>query len=234
MPAKKLPDSDDKRLLALQTFLDQEELNGDAPVLLPIDLREMQHFFRSFEGACTCARQAEDAEAATAESYDRLFANLRLYLSHFIQVLYLAAVRREVRPENLTLYGLEYAEPFQLPDLSSEEDILAWADRVIAGEAQRISRGESAIYNPPIAKVKVHYDLFCETAHSLKIYRQNLLRSQESLETFRDKADILIWAAWTKLEFAAAELPLPLRDKKYMDYGLQFHPNEGEQLNVFS
>jgi hypothetical protein len=233
MPAKKLPDTDEERIKTLQTILKQEERAENTNVLSLAEIYPLRNCLLAYENSYTCARQALDDETCAAKNYLQLFQNAQLYASHFIQVLCLATMRNEIKPENLTFYGLTYSADFVLPDLSTEEAILAWGERLINGEATRISHGGTAIYNPAITKVKVHYDLFKEAVYSLKIYRQNTNRIQEKLEDVRDKADNLIWTAWTKVEFTYGALPPEERDKKYKDYGIHFYHNGGEQLNVF-
>ncbi|GHV55631.1 hypothetical protein FACS1894182_00290 [Bacteroidia bacterium] len=235
MPAKKLPDTDENRIEALQTIIHQEERAGEKNVLSLIDIHNLRNFLLSYEGAIACVQQALNDETGTAKNCLQLFQNARLYIAHFIQVLYLATIRNEVKPENLTFYGLEeYSDNFDIPDLSTEEAVIEWGERLINGEATRMSQGGTAIYNPAITKVKVHYDLFKEAVYSLKIYRQNTVRARSGLENVQDKADSLIWAAWTKVEFAYGALPVEERDPKYKDYGICFyHQRGGEQLNVF-
>jgi hypothetical protein len=232
MPAKKLPDTDEGRMQALEAILSQEE-KEEKNVLSLKEIHDLRNCRIAYEGAYMCARQAADDEAGSAKNYLQLFQNARLYISHFIQVLYLATVRNEVKAENLAFYGLEFSDDFTVPDLSTEEAIIEWGERLINGEAMRISQGGTAIYNPAIGKLKVHYDLFKEAVHCLKIYRQNAIRTQETLEDLRDKAAGLIWTAWTKVEFACGALPIGERKSRYLDYGIRFYHNTGEQLNVF-
>ncbi|MDR0543246.1 MAG: hypothetical protein LBH19_13680 [Dysgonamonadaceae bacterium] len=233
MPAKKLPDTDEERILALQTIISQEEQKDETKVLSLIEIHSMRNFLFSYEGAIACAQQVLNDENGTAKHCLQLFQNAQLYISHFIQVLYLATVRNEIKPENLAFYGLEYSDDFSLPDLSTEEAVVGWGERLIKGEAARMSHGGTAIYNPAITKVKVHYDLFKEAVYSLKIYRQNTDRTLDSLEDLREKADNLIWTAWTKVEFTYGALPPEERDKKFKDYGIHFYHNNNKQLNVF-
>jgi hypothetical protein len=233
MPAKKLPDSDEGRIQALHTILDGEEASGERLILSLIEVHDWRSFLLSYESSCACDKQASGNESCALENYRKLFRNAQLYVSHFIQVLYLAAIRNEVKPGNLAFYGLTCSDDFLLPDLSTEEAVLEWGERVITGEATRIAHGGTAIYTPPATKVKVHYDLFKEVAHSLKIYRRNTVRIRAALEDLRDKADGLIWTAWTKVEFTYGNLPIDERNKKYSDYGIIFYHNKGEQLYVF-
>jgi hypothetical protein len=233
MPAKKLPVTDEERLSALSAILRQEEADEEHRVLSLSERYEMKNLLASFESAYTCAQQAVGDEAGAEKNYNTLFRNVQLYVSHFMQVLYLATVRNEVKPENLAFYGLQYAEDFTLPDLSTEEALLEWGQRLIKGEAERTANGGTAIYNPPLTKVKVHYDLFKEAAYSLNIYRQSLARLRESCADLRDKADGLIWTAWTKVEYACGPLPIEERNRIFRAYDIHFYHHSGEQLNVF-
>jgi len=91
----------------------------------------------------------------------------RLYISHFIQVLNLAVIRNEIRALQKELYGLNVQEN-ALPDLSSETALADWGRKVIEGERKRMGQGGIPIYNPTIAKVKVHYDIFMESYEKQK------------------------------------------------------------------
>ncbi|GHT47315.1 hypothetical protein FACS189440_07440 [Bacteroidia bacterium] len=234
MPAKKLPDTDEERMKALNTIVVQEELAGEENAILSMrDMHDLRNFLLTYEGTCFCFKQALEDETKADKGYVDLFKSAQLYISHFIQVLNLAIVRNEVKVENLVYYGLEDSNEFTVPDLSTEEAVLEWGERLINGEAARTSHGGAPIYNPAISKVKVHYDLFNDSLYSLKIYRQNTIRSQEGLEEMREKADRVIWDTWTKVEFKYWGLPTDERKQKFKDYGIRFHYQGGEQLNVF-
>ena len=234
MPAKKLPNTDDERIKALQVIINQDELIGAEDAILSVrELHDYRNMLLTFEGTCFCFKQAMEDESKADKAYVDLFKMAQLYISHFIQVLNLAIIRNEVKIENLAFYGLEGSNEFTVPDLSSEDAVLEWGKRLIEGEAERISRGGTPIYNPAISKVRVHYDLFKDSLQSLKIYRQNIIRTQEGLEDMRNKIDRIIWDTWTKLEFKYWGLPPDERKQKFRDYGIQFHYQTGEQLSVF-
>ncbi|MCC8145451.1 MAG: hypothetical protein LIO93_03215 [Bacteroidales bacterium] len=234
MPAKKLPNTDEDRIKALQIIIDQDELTGSENAILSIsELHEYRNLLLTFEGTCFCFKQAMEDETKADKAYVDLFKTAQLYISHFIQVLNLSIIRNEIKIDTLVYYGLENSNEFTVPDLSSEEAVLEWGVRLINGEAERASRGGVPIYNPAISKVKVHYDLFKDSLHSLKIYRQNTMRTQESLSEMREKIDRIIWNTWTKLEFKYWGLPPEERNQKFKDYGIQFHFRAGEQLSVF-
>ena len=223
MPAKKLPDTDEERIRTLETIIDLEENAKGKNALSLREIHDLKSFLLAYERAYTRLKQALNDEVSAENNCSRLCQKAQLYISHFIQVLYLAVVRNEVKAKNLEYYGLEYSDDFTLPDLSTAEFVEEWGERLISGEATRTSHGGSPIYNPTITKVKVHYDLFKEAIYSLKIYRQNTNRNREGVESLHDKADSLIWTAWTKVEFAFGALPSEERDNKYNEYGIQFY-----------
>ena len=223
MPAKKLPDTDEERIRVLETIIHLEENAKEKVALSLRELHSLKSFLLAYERAHIQVKQALDDEISAEETRLQLFQKARLYISHFIQVLYMAVVRNEIKAENLAYYGLEYSDDFTLPDLSTQEAVVEWGERVINGEAARTSQGGAPIYNPTITKVKVHYDLFKEALYSLKIYRQNTSRSKERIAELYDKADSLIWIAWTKVEFAFGSLPSEERERKYDEYSIQFY-----------
>ena len=223
MPAKRLPDTDEERIKILEKIIDLEENTREKNTLSIREIHDMKSFLLTYERPHTRIKQALNDEVLAEKNCFPLFQKAQLYISHFIQVLYMAVVRHEIKAENLAYYGLEYSDNFTLPDLSTEEAIMEWGERLINGEAARTSQGGAPVYNPTITKVKVHYDLFKEAIYSLKIYRQNTNRNRENIENLHDKADSLIWTAWTKVEFAFGTLPPEERDKKYNEYGIQFY-----------
>ena len=234
MPAKRLPDTDDERISALKAIIEQEELNGTHDSILTIpEIHAYRNFLLNFEGTCLGFKQAMDDEIRADKSYVELFKTIQLYISHFIQVLNLAIIRNEIKAENLAFYGLENSNEFTVPDLSTEESIVEWGERLIQGEMERTGRGGAPIYNPAISKVKVHYDLFKDSLYSLSIYRKNTIRIQEGFDEMREKAERMIWDAWTKVEFKYWGLPSEQRERKFREYRMRFHHRGGEQLDVF-
>jgi len=234
MTAKKLPYTDEDRIQALKHIIAQEEsLDNEHSILSFQDLYEMRNFVLTYEGSFACHKQALDDELKASTVYLEHFKTAQLYILHFIQVLNLAIIRNEIKQEHLNFY--EMSEPLDrvMPDLSTEDAVLEWGDRLIKGEAERTLHGGTPIYNPAISKVKVHLDLFKEALYSLMIFRQNTLRSQEIIKKMQERADRSIWDTWTRVESKYWKLPEAERKQKLADYGVRFFYKAGEQLHVF-
>ena len=233
MSAKKLPETDEERLDLLRVAIEQEETSEAWDKILSImELQALRVFTSSFEGAIVMLNQAFDDRYKATVLYNDLFKNAQLYISHFIQVLLLTVIRNEIKAENLTLYGFQGDNP-AVPDLSTEEAILTWGEKLMQGETERTYRGGIPLYNPAIAKVKVHYELFKESIYSLSIYEKNIVRLQNNMKNLRKKADEFIWDIWTKVEERYSRMSPAEQNSRFKAYKIQLLHRKGDQLNVF-
>ena len=233
MSAKKLPVTDEEKIDILHATIEQEEKSEEwNKILSMIELQELRSFISTFEAANIVFKQAVIDRDKAKNLYDNLFKNAQLYVSHFIQVLFLTVIRNEIKPENLKLYGFQENDTV-LPDLSTEEAILKWGEKLMKGETERSYRGGIPLYNPAIAKVKVHYELFKDSIYSLKIYEKNLLRIQNKIVDIRKKANDLILDIWTKVEERFSKSSPDEQLLRFKAYKMQFYYRRGKQLSVF-
>ncbi|MDR1372239.1 MAG: hypothetical protein LBJ17_03815 [Dysgonamonadaceae bacterium] len=233
----KIPDKDEEKISIIRSAIDREDiLPEEERVLLDGEILELKYFIKRYEGEKAVLQQANEDRAKTANQYRELFKNAQMYISHFIQVLQLTVIRGEIRQEFLQLYGLEninIKEPYVIPDLTTEEAVLLWGENIIRGESERMNHGGIPLYNPAIAKVKVHYELFREIIQSLKIYIQNASRYQSIVEEIRNKATEYIQTIWTKVDEKYKKENKDKYRAIQTAYKFGFY-NSGEQLNVFN
>jgi hypothetical protein len=228
----KLPDNDDDKLKALQAAIVMDEIIHETDRLMTDgEIIELKYFVRKYEGERTVLHQTNEERNKALAQYRELFKNAKTYISHFIQVLQLTVIRNEIRVEHLGLYGFEEGKELVLPELATEEDILAWGEKIIQGEAARLQKGGIPLYNPAIAKVKVHFELFKDIVQSLKIFRQNVSRTQNNLREFQKTADNYIERIWTAVEDRNRLQPVNERHNIRKQYKMTLA--SGEQLNVF-
>ena len=233
MSTKKLPETDEERIDILRITVEQEEINEAWDKILSIiELQELRLFITGYEKAYLALNQSIIDRDKAMNLYNDLFKNAQLYISHFIQVLFLAVIRGEIKAENLVLYGFQEND-LVLPDLSTEKAVLRWGENLIYAESGRISRGGISLYNPTIAKVKVHYELFKESIHSLSIYEKTLSRLQSNAENIRKKADDFILKIWAKVEERYSGTSSAEQALRFQVYKIQFYHSKGEQLSVF-
>ncbi len=182
-----------------------------------------------FERLSLKYQQTLDTQVKANIAFQSKVKNARMYLSHFIQVLYMSVMRSEIKPEYLDLYGLQDAN-FVVPDLSSSEQLLQWGQKIIAGENKRVARGGVPIYNPGIAKVNVMYILFKEGYQTQQIHQKATARTLDEVSEFRSDVDSVIFDIWEEVEKFNAELPGNERLDKNREYGLIYYYRKGETI----
>ena len=108
--------------------------------------------------------------------------------------------------------------------------MLEWGKRVVDGEQKRISMGGIPIYNPTVAKVKVHYGIFVESHERQKALQTLTNRSLDELTSLRDRADELILNIWNSVETKYQHLATTEeRLAKCREYGLIYYYRTGER-----
>lgn len=139
----------------------------------------------------------------------------------------MSVVRSEIKEEQLKLYSLE-KENLVVPDLNSQEQLLEWGQRIIAGENERISQGGVPIYNPSIAKVKVMYTIFKEGYQTQKLHQKSTNRVMEEVARYREEVDEIVFNIWEEVEKRNIDVPSKRRIAKNREYGIVYYYRKGE------
>lgn len=229
MPYRRLPNTDRARLSALQKAVQQaSEEDYSVQVLDYKTVQEAQRFLMQFEAVVMQYHDNYNNKVSSNKQYSQVVKKARMYLSHFIQVLNMSVQRGEIKKEYKALYGLDIHNHV-VPDLTTEEDILFWGEKIIAGENERIAKGGFPIYNPAINKVKVYYDIFKEQQTNHTFHKNNTTRAYANVEQLRKQADELIVNIWNKVEnYYKRELPYK-RLTLCEHYGVIYYYRTGEK-----
>ena len=229
MPYRRLPNTDLARMRALRAALGKDP---QGEVITPALQQEASAFLSQMEKTHRYYRACCENQAKAKRKHQESLRVARLYVSHFIQVLNLAVIRSEVRRAHKELYGLD-PKSNTIPDLTSEAALVDWGRKIIEGENKRIAQGGIPIYNPTIAKVKVHYDIFYESYSRQKNLQMLTERSLNELSAMRPEADALILNVWNqvekKFEFVT---PNEKRLEACRKYGMIYYYRTSEKLKA--
>lgn len=230
MPYRRLPNTDQARIRALKAAIARADMcNGDAMAISWKSLSAVRRFLVKFEAAQNRYAECFERQSKAGRRHQANVKMARLYISHFIQVLNLAVIRSEVRLSHKEYYGLD-SQNYNVPDLTSDAQLAVWGKKIIEGEARRLSQGGTPIYNPTIAKVKVHYDIFMDSSERQKAYQEATTRSLEAVASMRGEADELILDIWNQIERKfEAVTPNEKRLDLCRDYGLVYYYRTGEK-----
>lgn len=222
MPYRRLPNTDAARLKALKTAARKgKELPPFKLAFSQGAFSQVDLFINSFEKTMAHYKAAYIVQVERNKEYQAIQRKAKLYVSHFIQVLNMSIARGELPEQIRSFYGMDQ-DLRKLPELNTDKDLLEWGKKIIKGETDRISRGQTPLTNPTIAVVKVRFENFVDAFNHQKVHQQNTHRTQVELENLRRKADEIILRIWNEVEDTFKDLPDHERREKAKEYGLVY------------
>lgn len=228
MPYRRLPNTDAARIKALKTAIEKAERTDYKELYITTKtLSEAKGVLNQFELLCSRYNRMYEIQVKANKTFQGNVKNARMYISHFVQVLYMSVVRAEIKKSHLDYYKLGDANLI-VPDLTSNELILEWGEHIIKGENERVSKGGVPIYNPSIAKVKVMYSVFKEGYQNQKLHQKSTLRVMDEVAAYRDKVDKIIFDIWEEVEKNSLEIANEKRLELNREYGIVYYYRKGE------
>lgn len=232
MPYRRLPNTDLARIYALQKAVEMEGYREKGELVLSYQTtQDAQQFLTKFQRAHRKYQQCYDLHSNSSKTYRKELQMARLYLSHFIQVMNMAIMRGELRKEIKAAYGLPI-DNYNNPDLNSETAVQEWGERIIKAEEERTLKGGVPIYNPTIAKVKVHWGVFNDHLYNQRILRANAAKALEEVAEMRSQADDIILDIWNQVEHVYESLPIEARMEKCKPFGLIYYYRTSEKARM--
>jgi len=235
MPYRRLPNTDSARLKSLKAAYNKgKELPPFKLAFSANSFRQMQKVLPLYENAIYEHKNSLNIQAEKNKEFQKRLKKVRLYISHFIQVVNMAIVRGDMLPETRSYFGMDEEEK-KLPTLTSEEDVIQWGKKLIEGEQKRRNKGMNPVTNPTIAVLKVHFDKFMEYHNYQLSLKQRSQRAQNQLNEKRAQVDDVIQQLWNEVESSFGDLPEEMRREKAIDYGLVyvFRKNEISNSTLF-
>ncbi len=229
MPYRRLPNTDQARLRALRIAIQQSEKQDFGEQIISFKtIHEAKSYLSIFEKQLVQYQQTLDSQVSANKKYQQIVHNARLYISHFIQVFNLSIIRGDIKKDHKLFYQLD-PNIHTVPDLSTETALMHWGKCIIDGENERIRNGGLPIYNPAIAKVKVHYEVFKEYKSTQKLYQNTTNRNWEELVSLREKGDGIILDMWNQVEAKFKNEKPFSRITKCQQIGLVYYYRKGEK-----
>lgn len=195
--------------------------------------QKIEFFLPKFEVAMQSSKLAKEKQFDNSPKFSEYAKKARLYVSHFIQVLNFCIARGEMKPSIRTYYGLE-EKSSKVPPLLTEQDLLHWGEKIIAGEQERLlHRDGNPIYCPSIALVKVNYENFKDNYTRQKQFQTNTARESGNVAQYRKEADTLILELWNEVENHFADIKdEEEKRQKCEEYGLVYIFRRGEKDRI--
>ncbi len=230
MPYRRLPNTDQARIRAMEKLLEKVGMIFVSEMAVSLNtISKIRGLLNRFRRLSEYYKDCFDNQSKASRKHQENTKLARLYISHFIQVLNLAALRMEIKPAQKNYYGLQ-PNVHNVPDLISETALMEWGEKIIVGEMKRTSEGGIPIYNPTIAKVKVRYDIFVESNERQKNLQRLTAESLEDVTLMRPQVDELILDAWNQIEDYYKDVPdVDKRLDLCREYGIVYYYRTGEK-----
>jgi len=230
MPYRRLPNTDQARIRAMEKLLEKVGMISVSEMAVSLNtISKIRGLLNRFRRLSEYYKDCFDNQSKASRKHQENTKLARLYISHFIQVLNLAALRMEIKPAQKNYYGLQ-PNVHNVPDLISETALMEWGEKIIVGEMKRTSEGGIPIYNPTIAKVKVRYDIFVESNERQKNLQRLTAESLEDVTVMRPQVDELILDAWNQIEDYYKDMPdVDKRLDLCREYGIVYYYRAGEK-----
>ena len=233
MPYRRLPNTDKARLKAMETAVDKMRRSDSyVPVIAPDLLVRVERLLWQFQSANRTYLSNLDQQLAFSRSdkYQTRLKTARMYVSHFIMVFNMCVKRKEFKVSDRSYYSMP-EDMSEVPDLSTDVAVLRWCENVIRGERERTGRGGIPVYNPSVAKLAVHYDLFNELYKEHKRLKSLTDESLNAVAVMRPEADALILDVWNSIEKFFSNLSGEERLDACRSYGVIYYYRKGEKTD---
>jgi len=217
MAYRRLPNTDNARLAAIVRLF---ELLTDEKVL--INHQEIISYLKvDFEERINKREAFILKRRDLNKSKKELLGKLKLYVSHFLQVLNFAIDRNDISNKSRRFFKLEKHTGI-IPPLSKEDEVLKWADNIIIGEEQRVEAGEEVISHPKQERIIAVKNATENVIGELKVLDKNYEQNQVEIQKQREKIDAFIKQMWNEIEFQFINEPIEIKRKKATHFGVVY------------
>lgn len=229
MPYRRLPKTDAARLKALEAIADNNLVYTIEGRFVDREtVARIQRLYAAFSDAISQYRLSMRTQVRYAKRIAPLQHNAMTYVSHFLQVLFLAVERGEVPADRLSLYGIA-EEAKVVPYLKTSEAVMEWAPKVIQGEKSRVRDGGKPILSPPIGAVITHFDVFRAMFDAQRQYQTRTAKALSDINALRPEVDEAILHVWNLVETHFLNEPPETRFERCRQFGVVYYYRRHEK-----
>ena len=219
---RKLPQSDVKRMIALDTGKTKKDNTLPANVVLtPNTITRLDTTQPLFKQRMQERGNALQAQSNATAAKNAAQAKAKLFISHFIQGFNNGADRDYFPKSHKAFYQLDVNSD-SVPTMDTEAEVNLWGDRLIEGDAERITAGGAAMSMPSIAEVTTEVNLFKTLNTEQSTLKDAYDNAQEAVSDMRPEVDSLILRIWDEVETAFNDEPIESKRRKAREWGVVY------------
>lgn len=219
MGYRRLPTTDRARYLALERMSTMIG-KGDMGVLLRKE-KELVGLINEFGSLLDKRASLAEQKKNLNQTKNSLLNSLRLYVSHFFQVLNFSIDRGEMEKTVRKLYGSQ-VNMGNIPELSNVEQLDFWVGRIIKGEKKRVSIDKLPISHPSVKKIEQQQKELKTKQRELAKIEAEIQKNKLFILSSRTKVDPFIKQAWNEIEAKYSNETIAARQQKAARYGVVY------------
>jgi len=219
MAYRRLPNTDNSRLMAILRLNELLMLNESN--LLNENSESILEHKITFEGLVEKRKNFVLERSLLNKVKKTQMEELRIYVSHFLQVFNFAIDRNDISKKSRYLFGLE-KNTGTIPLLSKETEVLKWAENIIEGECRRIDGGDVGISHPNYLKIEEVKNITDSLIMDLQVLEKSFESYQSDILKQRQKTDAFIKEIWNQIELQFINEPIEVKRKKAARFGVVY------------
>ncbi|MFN0031568.1 MAG: hypothetical protein ACKVOR_05360 [Flavobacteriales bacterium] len=147
--------------------------------------------------------------------------NVRMFISHFLQVFNLAVDRGTFPQGDRAYYNMDVDSP-TLPDTATDQAVVTVYNYILVGETQRTAAGGAPMANPSMAEVTTAFGPFQTALVTQSNLKDALDIAEEALDDLNVQADELIRKIWDEVESKYADEPKESQRQNAREWGVTY------------
>lgn len=198
--SRRLPKSDQDRLVALNTALNKNNITppGTGP-LTANTIARLVAMVATYISLLTARATAKAQQTTLTPQKDAVYEILRRFISHFIQVFNLGVARGKYPAADRSYYQIPVSSA-AVPNLDQQDNANQWASNLITGDPLRVAAGGAAMANPDIAEVEAAFAAAGIQYNAHNLASEALDNAEEAVANTNPEADSLIKRIWDEVE----------------------------------
>jgi hypothetical protein len=217
--------TDDERLKILQALMEFCKISeSEESVFTEEQILKIEKYFTIFDKLKTYQNFVEEEKQKQDKEFKGLFEKARIFVRHYYISMLMAIERGELPASTANYYGLIY--PFEIPELSDGEELLAVSEKLFESDSMRTGSGGKYFANPSIGAVKVWVEKFKEVWEQ-KTNKFNVKKGEvENIDNIRRDADKFIVETHNYFDKKFAEFKFDKQVQLFEELGMKVEPGQ--------
>ncbi len=229
---RRLPRTDEERTIAIN------KAKNELAIVLPAEITitpstkvRLLSIFTDWKDANDDIQLSEAAKTNATILVETTRNNCSMFIRHFIMVFNFGVERGVYPAGDRNFYYLD-AGSDALPALGTEEEIILWGNRIVDGDAARVTAGGAAMSNPTAAEVSTVLTAFTSANNDQNVKTAAWKADVLVRTNLRPEADKVILKVWDETETFYNELPAPTKRDKCRPWGVVYENSETITINL--